>query len=241
MPKLHVVTRMEELDTARVEDKIVVVFDVLFATTTIAAALNAGAVEVFPARDPDAARAEARQLNGAPPHLAGETRGERIEGFGHFAPMTLTGEGLRGKRLIYSTTNGTVALRKASPASDVYAAALVNGAAVADHIVRQARDATVILLCSGSIGRLNLEDLYGAGHLAAALRERREDWLLTDSALAALAVRDARGPTECLLGTRVGQRMGAVGLESEVRFSAQCDVISAVPHLEGGRLVDVAR
>ncbi len=240
MPKMHVVTRKEELDTARIENKIVVVFDVLFATTTIVAALDAGATEVLPARDPETARAEAARMNATPQHLAGETRGERIPGFGHFAPMALVAEDVRGKRLVYSTTNGTVALDKASSAAQVYAAALLNGAAVADRIVSDAPETTVILMCSGSMGRLNLEDLFGAGHLAAALCERREGWLLTDAALTALAIRDAKEPEACLLETRVGQRMGAVGLESEVRFSAQCDVVTAVPQLKNGCLVDVA-
>jgi 2-phosphosulfolactate phosphatase len=240
MAKLHVVTQKEELDTSRIGNKTVVVFDVLFATTTIVAALDAGAREVLPARDPDAARAAASGSNAPPAYLAGETLGERIPGFGHFAPMALVAEGVNGKRLVYSTTNGTVALDRASSAASVYAAALLNGAAVADHIVNEGPEATVVLLCAGSVGRLNLEDFYGAGHLVAALRARREGWQLTDAALAALAIRDAMGPEECLLQTRVGHRMGAAGLGSEVRFSAQCDVLSAVPLLRGGQLIDVS-
>lgn len=240
MPKLHVVTRKEELDETRIADKVIVVLDVLFATTTIAAAFDAGATAVLPTGNPEAARAAARDMDGAPHHLAGEHLAERIEGFGHFAPMALASEGLTGKRLIQSTTNGTVALDKASRAHDVYAGALVNGRAVAEYIAANAGEATVILMCSGSMGRLNLEDLYGAGHIAAALLEHREDWLLTDAARLSLTLRAGKDPVDCLMNCRVGWRMQAEGLEDEVRYSAQCDVFSVVPRLEGGHLVDVA-
>ena len=61
MRKLHVLMKKEELDGQRLDGKVVIVLDILFATTTIVAALSAGATEVWPARDGDAARALAAQ------------------------------------------------------------------------------------------------------------------------------------------------------------------------------------
>ena len=61
MRKLHVLMKKEELDGQRLDGKIVIVLDILFATTTIVAALSEGASEVWPALDGDAARALAQQ------------------------------------------------------------------------------------------------------------------------------------------------------------------------------------
>ena len=61
MRKLHVLMKKEELDGQRLDGKVVIVLDILFATTTIVAALSAGATEVWPALDGDTARALAAQ------------------------------------------------------------------------------------------------------------------------------------------------------------------------------------
>src|SRR3970282_677583 len=54
--RIHVLTRKEELDGIRVPGKVVVVLDILFATTTMVAALAHGATEVIPVDDEKAAR-----------------------------------------------------------------------------------------------------------------------------------------------------------------------------------------
>jgi 2-phosphosulfolactate phosphatase len=51
MPKIHVLLKKEELDAQRLEDKVVVVLDILFATSSIVTALAHGATEVIPAID----------------------------------------------------------------------------------------------------------------------------------------------------------------------------------------------
>src|SRR3982751_3667302 len=115
--KVHVLTRKEELDSVRVAGKVVVVIDVLFATTTMVAALAHGALEVIPVLDEAAARAEdARRGRGACV-LAGELYAETLPGFVHPAPLALIGHGIKDKTVIYSTTNGTVAMTLATGAS----------------------------------------------------------------------------------------------------------------------------
>src|SRR5437762_7826532 len=79
--KLHVLTRKEEFDSVRIAGKVVVVIDILFATTTMVAALAHGAREVIPVLDEAAARAE-DQLRGAGSCvLAGELYAETLPGF----------------------------------------------------------------------------------------------------------------------------------------------------------------
>src|SRR2546421_433277 len=81
--KVHVLTRKEELDSVRVAGKIVVVIDILFASTTMVAALAHGALEVIPVLDESAARAEDARRGAGACVLAGELYAETLPGFVH--------------------------------------------------------------------------------------------------------------------------------------------------------------
>src|SRR3954462_10424441 len=104
--KLHVLTRKEELDSVRVAGKVVVVIDVLFATTTMVAALAHGASEVIPVLDEAAARAEEARRGAGACVLAGELYAETLPGFAHPAPLALIAHAIKGRPVVYSTTNG---------------------------------------------------------------------------------------------------------------------------------------
>lgn len=236
--KLHVLSRKEELDGYRLPGKVVVVLDVLFATTSIAAVLAHGAAEVIPTLDGDAARAEAAARPPGSFVLAGELDAETLPGFSHPTPLALLDLPLRGRALVYSTTNGTVALGKAAGASRVYAAALVNGAAVVEHVLRHGAGETVLLVCAGLAASFNLEDFYGAGHLVSHFVRRTEGWELSDAAQAALLLHDGRDALACLSRSRVGRMMLERGLRREVEYAAQPDRLAVVPELRDGRLVD---
>ena len=182
MAKLHVLLTKEELDRERLEGKVVVVVDVLFATSSIAAALAHGAAEVVPALDARAALAEARRRPEGSYVLSGELDAATLPGFVDPTPLALLREDLAGKALVYSTTNGTVALSKARDAASVYAGALLNGEAVVEHVERTLGARTVLVVCAGSGGRVNLEDLYGAGYVVSLLARREGAYELSDAA-----------------------------------------------------------
>ena len=56
MQKIHVLLKKEELDAQRLDGKVVVVLDILFATSSIVTALAHGATEVIPTLDGRAAQ-----------------------------------------------------------------------------------------------------------------------------------------------------------------------------------------
>lgn len=235
-PKIHVLLKKEELDAERLPGKIVVVLDVLFATSSIVTALAHGATEVVPTLDGAAALAEARRRPPGTYVLAGELNAVTLEGFRHPTPLSLLGEDLAGRALVYSTTNGTVAIHKAAEADHVYAGALLNGEAVADHVERVAGDETVLLVCAGSADNFNLEDFYGAGYLVSLLARRGRTRELTDAAIAARMLYEGSDAHACLSGGRLGRMMLARGLEREVAFAAQESRFRVVPELRGGVL-----
>src|SRR3954452_9135545 len=194
--KVHVLTRKEELDGVRVAGKVVIVIDILFATTTMVAALAHGAVEIIPVLDEAAARAEdARRGNGVCV-LAGELYAETLPGFVHPAPLALIEHGIQGKSVVYSTTKGPVAIPLPAGASRVYCGALLNAQRLVDHVLARHAGETVLLVCSGSGNNFNFEDFYGAGcfveRFAARLGPNAD---LSDAARAARTVfRASRAP-----------------------------------------------
>ena len=232
--KVHVLTKKEELDSVRVPGKVVIVLDILFATTTMVTALAHGAKEVIPVLDEAAARTQAQGFEKGLYVLAGELYAETLPGFAHPAPLALLEHGIEGKTLIYSTTNGTVALMQPARAARVYCGALLNARALAAHILARHPRETVLIVCSGSANNFNFEDFYGAGYFVECFLEHERD--LSDAAKAALAVyRYAKAP-EALLDCRVGRMMAARGLAREVEFACRRDAFPVVPALEEGRL-----
>jgi len=235
--KVHVLTRKEELDSVRVPGKVVVVIDILFATTTMVAALAHGATEVIPVLDEAAARAEDLRRGAGACVLAGELYAETLPGFVHPAPLALIAHGVKGRSVIYSTTNGTVAMALAAPARRVYCGALLNAGRLAEHIVREHANETVLLACSGSGANFNFEDFYGAGcfveRLAEALGPAAD---LSDAARAARTVYRHSPLPQALLECRLGRMMSARGLQHEVEFACRVDAFPVVAALEEGRL-----
>lgn len=233
MPKLHVLLKKEELDPARLADKVVIVLDVLFATSTIVHAFGQGLDALWPARDSADALRIAEGLD--EPLLAGEYLAGDLPGFGPATPMALSTTPLHGTTLVYATTNGTVALDSAAAAAHVYAGALLNGDALVSHVVTSHPEANVLLVCAGSMNHFNLEDFYGAGHLAAHF-ERNGRYKLSDAALAALLLYRGCDAGTALGASRVGRLMRAHGLQHEVDLAAQSDTLDVVPELIDGCL-----
>lgn len=236
MAKIHVLLKKEELDGQRLPGKVVIVLDILFATSSIVAAMAHGAAEVIPTLDGAAALAQARGREPGRFVVSGELNADTLPGFVHPTPLALLDENLAGKTLIYSTTNGTVALNKAREADHVYAAALLNGEAVVEHIARRHAQETVLIVCSGSADNFNLEDFYGAGYLVSLFARRPDSHDFSDAALAAWMLHENSDAAECLRRARVGRMMLARRLDREIDFAAQKSRYAVVPKLEEGRL-----
>ncbi|MSQ71597.1 MAG: 2-phosphosulfolactate phosphatase [Betaproteobacteria bacterium] len=238
--RVHVLGKREELDSVRLPGAVAIVLDILFATSTMVAALANGATEVIPVMDGAAASAEAARHAPGSFVLAGELDAITLQGFAKPTPLALIALGLAGRKLILSTTNGTIALHDASAAAHVYAASLLNGSAVIEHVLAAHAGQPILIVCAGSANNFNLEDFYGAGYLVELLTERlggEADF--SDAARAARAVYRHGSPVETLLDARVGRMMIERGATDEVRYIAQLSAFDVVPRFVDGRLVAV--
>jgi 2-phosphosulfolactate phosphatase len=196
-----------------------VVFDVLRATSTIAAALASGAAGIIPVVEPDEAVALAARLGREHVLLCGERNLAALAGFdlGN-SPAQMVPAVVAGRTIVMTTTNGTRALRAAAaaPALSVRACSLLNRAAVADALC--ADDGAIVLVCSGEKGAFALEDIIGAGALVDGLLERVAEIELRDGArAAALLYRTvaARLP-DALASSDHAQEMAAKGFAADL-------------------------
>jgi 2-phosphosulfolactate phosphatase len=233
MPALQVLLKKEDLLPDHLADRVVIVLDILFATSTMVHALSHGVEGIWPALDTDDANVVAAGIGDC--IKSGEYLAEHLPGFAPAMPLLLSREALRGKKLVYCTTNGTVALKAAAGAQDVYVGSLLNGAALVSHVRKTHPDTSVLILCSGSIGMFNLEDFYGAGHFVE-LFAAQGSYQLNDGARGARLLRRAYDPRTVLTGSRVGLMMRDKGLLDEVEYCAQFDLLDVVARLEQGVL-----
>ena len=204
-----------------------IVFDVLRATSSMITALANGVAEIFPVKTIEEALALRKQMPDA--LLGGERYGERIEGFdlGN-NPFEYTA--LAGRRIISTTTNGTVALRACERAGRVLVGALLNLATLREELVRT-RPAEVLLVCAGTFETFALEDAIAAGLLAAEFPEAE----LTDAAVAALATtRRFATPVEGLLAARNGRALAARGWHDQIEWCAQVSRFGAIGAMDNG-------
>lgn len=239
MPKLHLLLKKEEIDGVKMQgDKTAVIFDVLLATSTISACFLHGATKVIPVMNGDEAKKEAARHPTGSFCLVGEYNGKTIEGFLDPNPLGLK-EQIAGKTVVLSTTNGTVAIRKAAAAKRVYTASLLNGEAAARKIVNDHQDETIIAVCSGSGGEFCMEDFYGAGYFIDCLMNTTDHWELTDSAKAARIFYETNQEQAAaiLKASRVGTMLIRYGFEEEIDFLAELGKATAVPWLKGNELV----
>jgi 2-phosphosulfolactate phosphatase len=156
------IRRFENIDLS---ETIAVVFDVLRATSTMITGLEHGVERFLPVETVEAARA--LKIQDPSLLLAGERGGLPLEGF-DLGNSPADFKDIRGKRVVLTTTNGTVALHRVRRAKRVYVGALLNLDSLAQ--VLDSEGATgVLIVCSGTGEDFALEDAIAAGGLVDRL------------------------------------------------------------------------
>lgn len=205
-----------------------VVIDVLRASTTISLLLHHGAeaVETFDNLD-NLRKAAAAWPNSI---MAGERGGKKVPDF-HLgnSPSAVSASLVSGKRIFFSTTNGTRALQRVRSVQHVFTAALTNRTAVANRL-EEFKDKVVWIIGSGWEGSYSLEDSLCAGAVVAACGD--ESVAANDEMVAALALWERyKADTEgCLRRASHGQRLVCIGNhDDDFRSCSAVDTLEIVP------------
>jgi 2-phosphosulfolactate phosphatase len=222
--KLDVEFTPAGLTSAEVQGRTVFVIDVLRASTTICAALTAGARAVVPTSTVEEAIRLAQTLGPEETVLAGERNRFRVPGFtvGN-SPSEMAAETVKGKTVIMTTSNGTEALLAVS-AAPAFVAGVVNFSLVSERARAACQaGAELLVVCAGRDGR----------------RHRKG---LNDSALAALDLVRRYGHAwhRPLALSQSGRELAAAGFAGDVELAATEDAFPVLPVLSERRIVPAA-
>jgi 2-phosphosulfolactate phosphatase len=182
--RLDVFLSPSELTPAALDGRIVAVIDVLRATTTIAAALHAGARTVIPFLETEDAVRTAKQYERGEVKLAGERHMLAIPGFdlGN-SPLEFSAAAVGEQTVLLTTTNGTRALLAADDAKAVYIASYVNFTVTLERLqsaLESGHDVSIV--CAAREGTVALEDAACAGRFVRELRVANAALTVNDGA-----------------------------------------------------------
>lgn len=222
-----------ELAPSDLTGRVVVMIDILRATSTIVQAFSAGAKLIYPVASVEEALRLANTFGREDVLLCGERKCLPIEGFdlGN-SPREFTPEQVEGKTLVMSTTNGTAAMSLAPGAERVYVGSLLNLGAIIAEL--KTSGAQPVFLCSGRERHFALEDAVCAGMMVDRLTGGSADaWQLNDGAKAAVSLAESFGPPapELFARTAAGRGIIEAGLVEDLAFCARTDVHDVLPVL----------
>ena len=218
----------------RNDEAVVVVVDILRATSAMVTAFENGVVAMVPVAGID----EALSYKAKNYLVAGERNGEKQEGFDFGnSPFSYSREVVEGRKVAISTTNGTQAIVAAKEAYQLVIGAFLNLSAISKFLLQEGRD--VIVLCAGWKNRFNLEDSLFGGALVERLLASGQYEANCDSALAAfhLYERAQSDMNKYLAKSSHRNRLQHLNLEDDIKYCLTLDLCQCVPVLRNEDLV----
>jgi 2-phosphosulfolactate phosphatase len=220
-----------------VSNSIVVIIDILRATSTIASALNNGAKCVIPVDSVTRCIELGKQIDGI---TAGERDGKVAEGLKHGnSPFEYPKDFVENKTLVLTTTNGTRLLQMAldRSAQEIITGAFVNLSAVCDHLVEMKQN--VILGCAAWKDKVNLEDTLFAGAVISRIREHFSVKCDSSHMAESLYNNGKDDLFEFMKNNDASHyhRLIGFGLEKDIRYCLTNDLANVLPIYRQGKLI----
>ena len=236
-PSLHTSLSPALVHLYDISNSIIVIIDVLRATSTIATALYNGARFVIPVDSVSRCIELGKQIDGI---TAGERDGKVAEGleYGN-SPFEYPRNFIEGKTLVLTTTNGTRLLHMAleKGAKEIITGSFSNLSAVCDHLVELKRN--VILGCAAWKDRVNMEDALFAGAVISKVRKHFEINCDSSHIAEAMYEKGKRDLFAFLKNNNASHyhRLMNFGLEKDIRYCLTPDEANVLPIYSDGKLV----
>lgn len=227
------------LHTLDVSHSIVVIIDVLRATSTIAAAIKNGAKSVIPV---DSVADCIKLGNQMEVITAGERDGKIAEGlkYGN-TPFQYSEKFIKGKTLVLTTTNGTRLLHMAlaENAKEIITGSFPNLSAVCEHLIAQKQN--VVLACAAWKDKINIEDTLFAGAVISRIKDSFS--INCDSSQIASSLYNEAKPDlfEFMKNKNASHyhRLMGFGCEKDIRYCLSEDGAPVLPIYREGQLVNL--
>jgi len=215
-------------------EAIVVVNDILRATSAIVTAFMNGVEKLIPVGTIDEARSFKKQG-----YMVAAERDGIVKEFADFgnSPFNFTKERVKGKTIVYSTTNGTKAIKLGSNCHKVAIGAYLNISALKKWLVEENRP--VIILCAGWKDKFNLEDTLFAGALAEKLLETGDFNTICDSTHASIDLWNMASQDLITYVDKTAQksRLRKNNLDDVIEYCHTSDLTDIIPVLKGNEIV----
>ncbi|MBA4054742.1 MAG: 2-phosphosulfolactate phosphatase [Marivirga sp.] len=214
-----------------VHDRTVVVVDILRATSCMTTAFAYGIESITPfAKLEDCLAMKEKDY-----FTAGERDGKKVEGFdlGN-SPFEYMDEKLKGKKIAFTTTNGTQAIAKSVGALEIIIGSFLNLSTVTAHLKKS--ESNILIVCAGWKGKVNMEDTLFAGAVVELLEDYFEpecDAPLAARYLYQLAKNDMIG---FLKNTSHIKRLAKLNVTKDIQFCLTPDQYNILPVLKNGVL-----
>jgi 2-phosphosulfolactate phosphatase len=212
------------------ENFIVVLVDILRATTTICTAFENGVAAIIPVATVE----EAKKYKDQGFLVASEQDGKKLDfaDFGNSA-FSFTRDRVGGKTLVYCTTNGTRALEMAKLSEQVVIGAFINISAITQWLLE--KDKNVVILCSGWKKKFCLEDTLFAGALSSRLLDSGKFRTNCDSTHASIDLWNVAKSNilQYIEKAAHQHRLKKLGLDDVIPYSFTFDQTIVVPVFDG--------
>ena len=236
---LHTALSPALLHLYDVNHAVVVIIDVLRATSTIATALHNGAKCVIPVDSVAKCIELGRQIDGI---TAGERDGMVAEGLEHGnSPFEYPRPFIAGKTLVLTTTNGTKLLHMALDrgAGQIITGAFSNLRSVCNYLIDQ--NLPVVLACAAWKDKVNIEDLLFSG---AVIHQVKDHFSINcdSSQIAETLYLEANANNDMFefmknKNASHYHRLMGHGLEKDIRYCLTPDTAPVLPIYENGKLI----
>ena len=235
MPKIQVCHNPSSYSLFKSDNAIVVVIDILRATSAMVTAIEYGITSIIPVASVE----EAKEYQAKGFLAAAERDGKVVEGFtiGN-SPFCYMEESMKGREVVISTTNGTQAINVAhEDAHEIIIGSFLNLTAVVEYLKRKNKD--VLFLCAGWKNKFNLEDTLFAGAAAQLLLEDTNFETECDSTIGAVHLFSIAQSNifSFLENSSHRKRLKRLDLEADIEFCLCLNKYNVVPIYKSGKIV----
>jgi 2-phosphosulfolactate phosphatase len=219
------------------DGNLVVIVDILRATSSICAAIHNGVKKLIPVATVE----EAREMKIDGYMVASERDGYVLDfaDFGN-SPFNFTPEKVAGKEIVYSTTNGTRCIHMASHSKAVVIGSFLNITSLTNWLIDQ--NAPVLIFCASWKDRFSLEDTVFAGALAERLLDSGKFESICDAVTASIDLWNLAKPDLKSYIQKSAQktRLASKGLDDCIEYCLTPDQTVVIPAFSENCLIDIS-
>ncbi len=235
--KIDLIISADYIEENKIKDKIVVVIDMLRATSVITTALKNGARCVIPMLTVDEAFDEAKRLKdcGEEIVLGGERQALKIEGFDFSnSPLEYTKDKVLNKTVILSTTNGTRALNLCKKAHLILIGSMINGLAVSKKLIELNKE--VVFVNAGTNGEFSMDDFICAGYMIDNILKEKQCEMSDIAKTARYVYENNKDITSFIKNARHFDVLTSLGLQEDLNYCCSKNLTDIVPIFKNGNI-----